>query len=90
MNIGWAYREIRPKAPLTKSPTSRKEREKWGTRQGRSVLGEAIAGSGRVGDPHYGLESLQREMYDADKADDAERILDRFGRVQEEYEHLDG
>jgi hypothetical protein len=25
---------------------------------------------------------------DSDKADDMERILDRFGHVQEEYEHL--
>src|SRR6201986_4998322 len=38
--------------------------------QGRSVLDEAIAGSGRVGDLH--------------------RILDRFGHVKEEYEHLGG
>jgi hypothetical protein len=58
--------------------------------QGRSVLDEAIAGSGRVGDPHHELESLQREMSDPDKADDMDRILDRFGHVQEEYEHLGG
>jgi len=30
--------------------------------QGRSVLDEAIAGSGRVGDLHHELEALQREM----------------------------
>ena len=58
--------------------------------QGRSVLDEAIAGSGRVGDLHHELEALQREMSDPDKADDMERILDRFGHVQEEYEHLGG
>ncbi|MGA8733105.1 MAG: hypothetical protein WB558_04205 [Terriglobales bacterium] len=54
--------------------------------QGRSVLDEAIAGSGRVGDLHHELEALQREMSDPDKADDMDRILDRFGHVQEEYE----
>jgi ATPase subunit of ABC transporter with duplicated ATPase domains len=32
--------------------------------QGRSVLDEAIAGSGRVGDLHHELEALQREMSD--------------------------
>src|SRR4249920_3456211 len=58
--------------------------------QGRSVLDEAIAGSGRVGDLHHELEALQREMSDPDKADDMDRILDRFGVVQEEYEHLGG
>jgi ATPase subunit of ABC transporter with duplicated ATPase domains len=30
--------------------------------QGRSVLDEAIAGSGRVGDLHHELEALQRDM----------------------------
>ncbi len=43
--------------------------------QGRSVLDEAIAGSGRVGDLHHELEALQREMFDPDKADDMDRIL---------------
>src|SRR6267154_165843 len=58
--------------------------------QGRSVLDEAIAGSGRVGDLHHELEALQREMSDPDKADEMDRVLDRFGHVQEEYEHLGG
>ncbi len=58
--------------------------------QGRSVLDEAIAGSGRVGDLHHELEALQHEMSDPDKADEMDRILERFGHVQEEYEHLGG
>src|SRR5213595_507569 len=58
--------------------------------QGRSVLDEAIAGSGCVGDLHHELEALQREMSDPDKADDMDRILDRFGHVQEQYEHQGG
>src|SRR5689334_11009603 len=58
--------------------------------KGRSVLDEAIAGSGRVGDLHHELEDLQRAMEDPGQADDIDRILARFGEVQEEYEHLDG
>jgi ATPase subunit of ABC transporter with duplicated ATPase domains len=57
---------------------------------GRSVLDEAIAGSGRVGDLHHELEELQRAMGDPAKADQMDRILDRFGTVQEEYDHLGG
>jgi len=57
---------------------------------GRSVLDEAILGSGRVGDLHHELEQLQHDMADAAKADDMDRILARFGEVQEEYEHLGG
>ena len=58
--------------------------------KGRSVLDEAIAGSGRVGDLHHELEELQRAMEDPDRLDEMDRILDRFGNVQEEYEHLGG
>jgi ATPase subunit of ABC transporter with duplicated ATPase domains len=57
---------------------------------GRSVLDEAIAGSGRLGDLHHELESLQQAMGDPDRAGDMDRILDRFGHVQAEYEHLGG
>src|SRR6187455_3555705 len=57
---------------------------------GRSVLDEAIAGSGRVGDLHHELEQLQHDMSDPAKADDMDKILARFGEVQEEYDHLGG
>src|SRR5687767_4616301 len=57
---------------------------------GRSVLDEAIAGSGRVGDLHHELEALNHVMADPDRAGDMDRILERFGHVQEEYEHLGG
>src|SRR4030095_13940448 len=57
---------------------------------GRTVLEEAIAGSGRLGDLHHELEALQRDMADPARADDMDRILARFGEVQEEYEHLGG
>jgi len=57
---------------------------------GRSVLDESIAGSGRLGDLHHELEHLQNAMADPDRADEMEKILDRFGHVQEEYSHLGG
>jgi len=58
--------------------------------KGRSVLDEAIAGSGRAGDLHHELEALQHLMEDPAHAHDMDRTLARFGEVQEEYEHLDG
>ena len=57
---------------------------------GRSVLDEAIAGSGRLGDLHHELEALQHVMSDPAQADDMDRILTRFGEVQEEYDHSGG
>jgi ATPase subunit of ABC transporter with duplicated ATPase domains len=58
--------------------------------KGRSVLDEAILGSGRAGDLHHELEQLQQAMCDPAQADNMDRILARFGEVQEEYEHLGG
>jgi ATPase subunit of ABC transporter with duplicated ATPase domains len=57
---------------------------------GRSVLDEAIAGSGRLGDLHHELEQLQHAMSDPARADEMDPILTRFGEVQEEYAHLGG
>jgi ATPase subunit of ABC transporter with duplicated ATPase domains len=57
---------------------------------GRSVLDEAIAGSGRVGDLHHELEELEQAMADPDKADEMEKILHRFGEVLDAYQSLGG
>ncbi len=57
---------------------------------GRSVLDEAIAGSGRLGDLHHELEALQNAMSDPDRLDEMDAILERFGHVQEDYSHLGG
>src|ERR1051325_10178667 len=57
---------------------------------GRSVLDEAILGSGRVGDLHPELEALNHAMADPAQAAHMDRILERFGEVQEEYDHLGG
>jgi ATPase subunit of ABC transporter with duplicated ATPase domains len=58
--------------------------------KGRSVLDEAIAGSGRLGELHHELEHLQHAMSDPSHAGDLDRILERFGHVQEEYDHKGG
>src|SRR5678815_3362748 len=55
---------------------------------GRSVLDEAIAGSGRVGELHHEHEALQNAL--GDPATDMDAVLAKFGEVQEEYEHLGG
>ena len=65
-------------------------RQDVGEMSGRSVLDEAIAGSGRLGDLHHELEQLQQALEDPDRADQMDRVLARFGEVQEEYEHLGG
>ena len=57
---------------------------------GRSVVDEAIAGSGRVGELHHELEALQHAMADPARSGDMDGILARFGEVQEEYDHLGG
>jgi ATPase subunit of ABC transporter with duplicated ATPase domains len=57
---------------------------------GRPVLDEAIAGSGRVGALHHELDELQRAMADPAQDDRMDRLLERFGHVQEEYDHLGG
>jgi ATPase subunit of ABC transporter with duplicated ATPase domains len=57
---------------------------------GRSVLDEAIAGSGRLGLLHHELEALQNAMGEPARAGDMDAILARFGEVQEEYDHLGG
>src|SRR5258708_5542937 len=56
---------------------------------GRSVLDEAILGSGRVGDLHHELERLTQAMTDPDEPN-MDAVLTRFGEVQEEYDHLGG
>jgi ATPase subunit of ABC transporter with duplicated ATPase domains len=57
---------------------------------GRSVLDEAILGSGRVGDLHHELERLNHAMSDPERAGEMDAVLARYGEVEEEYAHLGG
>jgi ATPase subunit of ABC transporter with duplicated ATPase domains len=57
---------------------------------GRAVIDEVIAGSGRLGALHHELGDLQSALADPARAHELDRVLARFGVVQEEYEHLGG
>ncbi len=57
---------------------------------GRSVLDEAIAGSGRAGDLHLELSRIEKALEDPEQAGAMETLLERYGHVQEEYQHLGG
>ena len=57
---------------------------------GWSVLDEAIAGSGELGELHHEIEKLQHDMSNPENADSMDRILDRYGEVQHRYESLGG
>ena len=56
---------------------------------GRSVIDEAIAGT-RLGALHHELDDLQHALADPARAVELDRLLARFGEVQEKYEHLGG
>jgi ATPase subunit of ABC transporter with duplicated ATPase domains len=57
---------------------------------GRPVLDEAIAGSGRLGDLHHELLDLEHALSDPARADEMEKVLERFGEVQGEYQQRGG
>ncbi len=57
---------------------------------GRSVLDEAIAGSGNLGELHHELQDLELAMGDPDRADDMDKILERFGEVLDAYQSQGG
>ena len=46
---------------------------------GRSVLDEAIAGSGKLGKLHHELGALQHTLADPARAGEMEAVLERFG-----------
>jgi len=57
---------------------------------GRSVLDEAIAGAGRVGELHHELADLQAGMADPDRADEMDALVARYGEILDEYQHGGG
>ncbi len=58
--------------------------------RGRSVLDEAIAGSGRLGELHHTIKDLEAAMADPEQADRMEQILEKYGPLQEEYQNGGG
>src|SRR5262245_501134 len=65
-------------------------RQDAGEMSGRTVLDEAIAGSGRLGELHHELADLEHAMADPERADELDAILHRFGDVQGEYQQRGG
>jgi len=65
-------------------------RQDVGDMAGRTVLEESIAGSGRLGDLHHELAALEHALSDPERADELEKILERFGEVQHEYQQRGG
>jgi len=57
---------------------------------GRSVIDEAITGSGRLGELHHEVAELEAAMSDPGRAGDMDEILERFGEVQGEYAQMGG
>ncbi|MFN0242908.1 MAG: ABC-F family ATP-binding cassette domain-containing protein [Planctomycetota bacterium] len=65
-------------------------RQEAGEMSGRSVLDEAIAGSGRAGELHHELRELEHTLAHPPDDADMDTLLARFGEVQEEYQKLSG
>ncbi len=57
---------------------------------GRSAVAEVIAGAGPVAEVAAELHELETAMADPDRADEMERIIERYGEVQARFEELDG
>ncbi|MFK7740315.1 MAG: ABC-F family ATP-binding cassette domain-containing protein [Planctomycetota bacterium] len=57
---------------------------------GRRVLDETIAGSGRAGELHEEVQTLEAAMADPDRADEMDDILARYGEIQGEYQDSGG
>jgi ATPase subunit of ABC transporter with duplicated ATPase domains len=62
-------------------------RQDSGLAGGRTVLDEAIAGSGRLGDLHHELARLEAALAEPVHADG---VLERYGEVQEQYQAQGG
>jgi ATPase subunit of ABC transporter with duplicated ATPase domains len=65
-------------------------RQDVGEMSGSAVLDEAIAGSGRAGELHHEIAQLEADMSDPDKADQMDKILERYGEIQGEYQDSGG
>ncbi|MEZ4335269.1 MAG: ABC-F family ATP-binding cassette domain-containing protein [Sandaracinaceae bacterium] len=57
---------------------------------GRSIVAETIAGAGEVAEVGRELKELEAAMADPARADDLDKILERFGDVQARFDELDG
>jgi ATPase subunit of ABC transporter with duplicated ATPase domains len=61
-----------------------------GEMSGRSAVSEVMDGAGPVSIVATELKELETAMGDPDRADDMEKIIERYGEVQGRFEELDG
>jgi ATPase subunit of ABC transporter with duplicated ATPase domains len=61
-----------------------------GEMEGRSAVAEVMDGAGPVSIVAAELAELEAAMADPDRADEMERIVERYGEVQARFEELDG
>jgi ATPase subunit of ABC transporter with duplicated ATPase domains len=61
-----------------------------GEMSGRSAVSEVMDGAGPVSAVATELKELEAAMGDPDRADDMEKIIERYGEVQGRFEELDG
>jgi ATPase subunit of ABC transporter with duplicated ATPase domains len=61
-----------------------------GEMSGRSAASEVMDGAGPVSEVAAELKDLEAAMVDPDRADNLDRIVERYGEVQARYEELDG
>ena len=61
-----------------------------GEMAGRSVLAEVMAGAGEVSALAVEVKELEAAMADPDRADELDKIIERYGDVQSRYAELGG
>ncbi|MFZ9886801.1 MAG: ABC-F family ATP-binding cassette domain-containing protein, partial [Myxococcota bacterium] len=61
-----------------------------GEMSGRSVLDETLAGAGEVSALGKELHELEQALADPDRADELDRLVERFGVVQSRFDELGG
>tara|TARA_R110002126_G_scaffold4409_23_gene23262 strand:- start:1698 stop:3338 length:1641 start_codon:yes stop_codon:yes gene_type:complete len=65
-------------------------RQDAGDASDRSVLDEAIARCGSLGELHHEIEELEAAMSDPERADEMDALVERYGDVQGEYQQRGG
>ncbi len=61
-----------------------------GEMKGRAVVEETMAGAGEVSEVAHELHALEHAMADPGRADELEKLVDRFGHVQARFDELGG
>ena len=61
-----------------------------GEMSGETVLEATMAGAGEVSEAGRELHDLENAMADPERADELDKLVDRFGEVQSRFDELDG